>query len=127
MMVHIVWIMGLVITLCGITALFKPDWMKKFIVFISKGKLVYLAAGLKILMGVVFLIFARECKWTGFIVAVGILSAAGATIFCLIPFIKITVYLTWWQNRPAWVYRLWGILAAAFGIALMYGGFPQAS
>jgi hypothetical protein len=43
----------------------------------------------------------------------------------MIPFIKITVYLTWWQNRSLWVYRLWGISAAAFGIVLMYGGFPQ--
>jgi hypothetical protein len=117
--------MGLVITLCGISALFKPDWMKKFIVFISKGKLVYLAAGLKILMGIVFLIFATQCKWTGFIIAVGILSVVGATVFCLIPYIKITVYLTWWKNRPMWLYRLWGLTAVVFGIALMYGGFPQ--
>lgn len=123
-MVHIVWVVGLIITLCGITAVFKPNWMKKYITFISKGKLVYSAAALKVLMGIVFLIFATQCKWTGFIIAVGILSAVGATVFCMIPFIKITVYLTWWQNRPLWVYRLWGIAATVFGSALMFGGFP---
>lgn len=122
---HIVWIIGLVITLWGITTLFKPNWMKKFVTLIGKGKLVYFVAGLKVLMGILFLIFATQCKWTGFIIVIGILTAAGATVFCMIPSIKITAYLTWWQTRPSWMYRLWGISAAIFGIALMYGGFPQ--
>ena len=124
-MVHLIWIIGLLITLWGITAMFKPDWMKKFITFISKGKLVYPVAALKVLMGILFLIFATQCKWTGFIIAIGILSATGATVFCMLPYSKIKAYLNWWQTRPAWMYRLWGISAAGFGIALMYGGFPQ--
>ena len=40
---------------------------------------------------------------------------------------KIEAYLNWWQIRPAWVYRVWGVLAALFGLLVMYAGFPQAT
>mgnify|MGYP000109070267 CR=1 FL=1 len=124
-MVHIVWIVGVLTALCGVLAIFKPNWMKAYIRFISRGRLFYGVIALKIVIGILFLIFARECKLPWAIIAVGILSAVGAAVFGLLPVIKIKAYLNWWQIRPDWMYRVWGILAIAFGLLIMYIGFPK--
>ena len=124
-MVHSVWIVGVLTALCGVCAIFRPDWMKAWIRFASKGRLFYGVVALKIVIGLLFLIFARECQFSGVIIAIGILSAAGATVFGLLPVVKIQAYLNWWQIRPNWMYRVWGILASVFGILVMYAGVPK--
>lgn len=126
-MEHIVWIVGIITALMGILALFKPEWMKKSIHFFSKGRFFYGAIVLKIVIGILFLIFARECHWPIVIIVIGIFTAGGTIAFGLLPAIKIKAYLNWWLIRPAWVYRVWGILAALFGLLVMYAGFPQTS
>ena len=126
-MVHIVWIVGVLTALIGILAVFKPEWMKKYIRFVSRGRLFYAVIALKIVIGIVFLIFARSCQLPWVIIVIGIFTAGGTTVFGLLPVIKIKAYLNWWLIRPAWVYRVWGILAALFGLLVMYAGFPQAT
>jgi len=124
-MAHFVWIVGTLIAVWGVTALFRPDWMKKIITFVSKGKLVYFIAGIKIIIGIIFLVLATNCKLPPVIIVIGILSAGGATLFCMLPFSKITAYMEWWKKRPLWIYRVWGVAAAIFGGLLMYAGVPK--
>ena len=123
-MVHIIWLTGAVTALLGITILFKPLWMRQMITFINKGKSVYAAAGSKIVLGVIFLVMARDCGHPKVIIALGILMTFGPILFCLLPFAKIQAYMNWWIARPVWMYRLWGIVAALFGAFVMYAGVP---
>ena len=109
----------------AITVLFKPDWMKKTVGFFNKGRMVYLVIGLKNTIGIIFLIFARECRWTEFIIVIGILIISGTTLFCMLPLEKIKAYLNWWLARPVWMYRLWGVAATLFGGLLILGGLPK--
>jgi hypothetical protein len=76
-------------------------------------------------MGILFLIFARECHWPIVIIVIGIFTAGGTAVFGMLPDIKIKAYLNWWQIRPMWVFRVWGMLAVAFSLLVMYAGFPQ--
>lgn len=126
-MANIVWIIGALTAVWGVSAVIMPGWMKACIEFIFKKRLAYLAVAMKIIGGVVFLVFARECNIPWFILTIGLLTAGGSILFCLLPFTKIQAYLQWWLNRPLWLYRLWGVLAAAFGGLLMYAGVPRAS
>jgi hypothetical protein len=124
-MVHFVWFMGVVTAVWRIVVLFKPTWLKQLAGFLSKGKVVYAVAGLKILIGVFFLILATQCKLTGVIIALGILTAGGSIIFCLLPFTKIKAYMKWWTAQPLWMYRLWAIVAVLLGGLIMYAGVPK--
>ena len=124
-MAYFVCVVGALTTAWAITVLFKPDWMKKFIGFILKGRMVYLVIGLKNTVGIIFLIFARECRWTLFIIILGVLITSGTTLFCMLPLEKIKAYLNWWLARPAWMYRLWGVVAALFGVLLIWAGIPR--
>ena len=124
-MAYFVCVVGALTAAWAITVLFKPDWMKKAIGFLNKGRMVYFVIGLKNTIGIVFLIFARECRWTWFVITIGILMISGTTLFCMLPLEKIKAYMNWWLARPVWMYRLWGVLAALFGGLLIWGGMPK--
>lgn len=124
-MVHLVWIIGALTAAWGICVLFRPIWLRQCMILFNKGKLVYVAAGVKIILGVVFLIVATQCKLPKVIIAVGILMAGGSILFCLLPFAKIQRFMNWWIARPVWVYRLWAMLAVLFGGLIMYTGIPK--
>ena len=124
-MVHFVWIMGALTAAWAISVQFKPDWMKRSITFINKGKLVYLVAGIKVLIGIIFLILSTHCRQTWVVIIIGILMTGGATLFCMLPHEKIKTYLNWWLARPVWMYRLWGVVAILFGGLLIWAGMPK--
>lgn len=123
---HLVWIIGAIIAIWGITVLFKPDWMKHLMATFEKRKfLIYFTAGIKIIIGVVFLILATKCKWPWVIIILGIMTAGGSIIFCMLPYDKIKAFMTWWENRPIWLYRVWAVLATLLGGFIMYAGVPK--
>jgi hypothetical protein len=124
-MAYFVCVVGALTAAWAITVLFKPNWMKKAIEFFQKGRMVYLVIGLKNAIGIIFLIFARECRWTLFVIIIGVLMISGTTLFCMLPLEKIKAYLNWWLARPVWMYRLWGILATLFGALLIWAGIPK--
>lgn len=124
-MAYFVCVVGALTAAWAMTVLFKPNWMKKSISFIQKGRMVYFVIGLKNAAGILFLIFARECRWTGFVIVIGILMTYGTTLFCMLPLEKIKAYLGWWLAQPVWMYRLWAVLAAIFGGLLIWAGIPK--
>ena len=124
-MAYFVCAVGALTAAWAVTVLFKPDWMKKAIGFIQKGRMVYLVIGLKNTVGIIFLIFARECRWTVFIIILGVLITSGTTLFCMLTLEKIKAYLNWWLARPVWMYRSWAVLTALFGLLLIWGGMPK--
>jgi hypothetical protein len=123
-MENFVWIIGALIAVWGIIAIIFPVGMKNMIGWIGKGRMVYFGAAIKILFGLILLIFARGCRIPWIILTIGLLTAGGTILFCGLPFVKIQAYLKWWQSRPLWLYRVWGLAAAVFGGLIMYAGVP---
>ena len=124
-MAYFVCLVGALTAAGAIMVLFKPAWLNKAIGFIQKGRMVYVVIGLKNTVGIIFLIFARECRWTVFIIVLGVLITSGTTLFCMLSLEKIKAYLGWWLARPVWVYRLWGVVTALFGLLLIWAGMPK--
>lgn len=124
-MVHFVWLIGALTAVWGIAVLFKPVRLRQTVILFRKGKIVYVNAGVKVVIGIIFLILARECNLPWVIITLGILMVAGPVLFCLLPFAKIQAYMNWWIAQPVWVYRVWAVLAALFGALMMYAGVPK--
>ena len=124
-MAHIVWLIGALMAVTGIAALFKPVWMRQMLILVNKGRLVYAVAAVKIVIGVIFLILATQCRMPKVIIALGILTAGGSILFCLLPFAKIRRFMNWWIARPLWLYRVWGVAATLVGGLILYAGVPQ--
>jgi len=124
-MAHIIWIIGALIALWGISAVLKPDWMKRFITFTAAGNRWRLAAAVKVVVGVVFLILATASRISWVIIVIGILTAGGSIIALTLKPEKMQAMMHWWQQRPLWMYRLWGVVAVLFAALIIYAGWPK--
>ena len=125
-MYHSVWILGAFTALWGVMAIFRPDWMKKFVDKMAIGQRFRGAAAVKITVGVLFLIFARQCRYDLVITVIGILMAGGSVLVILsLKPETIQAWIAWWQRRPVWVFRLWGIFAVLFGGLVIVAGLPK--
>ena len=83
-MLIVVRVVGVLIVGMGVAFLLKPKLYKQYVAFWQPGKRLYLGAILAILIGVIFLLAATQCRLVGFIVALGIISLAkGIMLFTL--------------------------------------------
>lgn len=124
-MVHIVWIVGTLIAVLGVVVLIVPKVLRKWLSFFSKGRLVYIPVVLRIVLGVLFLIYARETHVPWVIILFGILMTGAGIIFLVMPYQNTDKLLKWWIDQPIWVYRVWAIVAAVLGGIIMYAGVPE--
>jgi hypothetical protein len=125
-MVHLVWMIGAMIGAWGLLAVFTPEKMRSFVRFMAKEKRYYLAAIFRFIIAVIFLILARDVQHTRIILFLGLLFLAGGILVLVIPGPRIKGMLDWWIAKPLWVYRLWGVVAAMFGVLIIYAGWPAA-
>lgn len=124
-MQHTIWIIGAIMALSGIAAVLKPDWMKRMMVFFTVRHRYQAAAAVKLIIGVLFLIFARECRLWQVIAVLGILIAGGNLGALLIKPETAQKFMLWWQKQPFWVYRLWGVSGVLLAALIIYAGWPQ--
>lgn len=123
-MVHIIWIVGTLIAILGVVVLIVPNVLRKWLSFFSKGKLVYIPIVIRIILGVIFLIYAMQATVPWVIILFGILMTGAGVIFLVMPYRNTDKLLKWWQKQPVWVYRVWAVLAAVLGGIIMYAGVP---
>lgn len=121
-MKYSVWFIGAFICAWGIAATIKPNWMKRMVEFLAIGRRFWMAAAVKVVAGVIFLVFARECRMPGLIFLIGILMAGGSLLTMTLEPVKVQKLMQFAQNRPLWLYRCWGVLAMIFGGLVLYAG-----
>lgn len=111
---------GIVIVALAIAYLLKPDVMKYIIEFFKKGKRIYLAGLIRLVLAVVFLLAAHECRIASVIIFFGILLlVSGLLIFVLRP--EGIIYIAdWVQRQSLFVLRLFALTAFIIGAIIIY-------
>lgn len=119
-MITIIWILAALVFVEGITFLVNPQLYKKIAGIVKKGKLPWLAALLRIAIGIFLLIAATKCEQTVIIVIIGlIMVAAGIAMFAM-GIEKLKNMIAWFMIRPDWQIRALAILAILFSGLLIY-------
>ncbi len=115
----VILVIGIVIVLWGIWIVVKPGVVKAILTRL-KGPLIYIPALLRIALGVVFLVSARECQYKWIVIAFGVLFfAAGIGMFMIKP-ARLRAFFERWANRAPLTIRVLGIIAAAIGGVIAY-------
>jgi hypothetical protein len=112
-------IVGLVIAAVGIVYIIKPNVMNRIIEFFKKGKHLYIAAPVRLAFAVVFLVGARECRYSWVIFAFGILFLITGILVLVLGPKKLTPILEWWLKQPILLLRLMALIAVAIGIVII--------
>ena len=119
-MVAFVKLFGIFLVGFGVAYLIKPNIIKQYMAFWKIGKRLYLGGALALLIGIIFLFAAAQCRWRGIIVAFGILSVAKGIWLLVISQEKAISILDWWAKRPITFLRVHAIFAVALGVLLIY-------
>jgi uncharacterized protein YjeT (DUF2065 family) len=113
-------IIGLLIVLEGILFLLKPELLRRIAEFFSQGKRAYIAAGVRIVLGVVFLLAASQCRIVWVIIALGLLLLLSGIVMLTIRHERLKSIINWWRQRSAGVLRIVAVVVAALGIVVLY-------
>ena len=112
--------LGIFIALIGIVYLLRPDFIKRLMEFIKKGKRIYLAALVRFTLAVVFLAGARECGYPWLIFAFGILFLISGLLILILGPEKIRRLLDWYQCQSTLIFRVIALIVLAFGAAVIF-------
>jgi len=111
---------GIFIILAAIWLIIKPQICAKVMGFLVRGRMVYLVGILRLAIGLLLLISARECEHTRVVIALGILFLiSGASVF-IIRLDKIKTTLNWFSKRSTTMIRLIALLPLAIGAVIIW-------
>lgn len=118
----VVVVFGLIMLGISTAILAAPERLKRMLrVFLDKQGF-GVAVGIRIVVGILFLMAASETRAPSFITAVGILFIVAGVAIPFIGRARIDRLANWWLERPDWVLRMWAAAAGALGGVLVWCG-----
>ncbi len=117
-MVLIVKLVSIAIIVYGCLIILRPDTLKKVIEKAKEGNLIYIASGVKGVIGLLFLIAAASCSVPWIIRFFGALSIFGAIVAFVIKRSVIVSIMDWVEKQPARFNYYYGILALLMGVLM---------
>jgi len=123
--ISVVSIIGLAVLLEGVLFLIKPGALKVILRFFAKGRNLYIAGAIRIVLGIVFLYYAQSCRISWLILVLGIVLCVSGLAFFGIKIEKLKAILNWWEQRSTITLRIIAIATVAIGAVLIYAGSPQ--
>lgn len=112
---------GALIVVEGILFIINPLLMRKLIEFFIKGKLIYIAGVIRVILAILFLTLASQCAHPWLIILFGIAFLIGAIVIFALELEKIKNMLRWWLTQKDYMIRIVGSIAAILGLLIIYG------
>lgn len=87
----------------------------------------HLAAGIRVVLGVAFLVAAGESRSPLFLRVLGWILIVTGALTPVLGLRRFEALLEWWTRQPATFRRCWAGLAAVIGAAIAWAGVPGAA
>jgi energy-coupling factor transporter transmembrane protein EcfT len=98
----------------------KPDIMKRLMEFFKQGRRMYFAAMIRLVLAVVFLLAARQCRHFWVIFVFGVLFIISGLLVFILGLEKVKSYISWWQKQPLVLLRVVALIGLAIGAIIIY-------
>jgi hypothetical protein len=82
---------------------------------------IYLAIGVRVVLGVLFILAAADTKWPLLFEILGYLMLLAAAVIAVVGKERLTRFIMWWVNMPLAGVRVWLVVGFAFGLLILYG------
>ncbi len=82
----------------------------------------YLAVAARLTFGIVFVLAAPATRFPSIVLAIGIISIVSAVTILILGTGRMRAFVEWFASRSHVFVRAWALLAAAFGVFLVYAG-----
>ena len=118
----VVLIVGLFVLGMAAAVLNSPERLKKMLRVFLERQALGLAAGIRIFVGILFLLAASDTRAPSFITAMGVFFILAGVAIPFIGSARIGRLATWWLERPDWVLRVWAVAAGTLGGVFVWCG-----
>ena len=116
----VVKIIGIGIMILGVAYFAQPGIMKWLMIFFKQGERIYISGVMRLVLGIVFLLSARECSIRWIIILCSIIFIAGSAVIFMLGPRKFEPFISWAERQPAWVLRIIAVFVAVFGGIIIY-------
>ena len=120
-MAIIVPVLGVVIAVIGVVGLADPRSLIKLVQHWQSPARFGFAVAIRVVLGVVFLAVAPDCRAPLVVRIVGVVSIVAAIAILILGRARLDAFIEWWLRRPA-LLRLSATMAIACGALLVYAG-----
>ena len=117
----VVTLFGTAIAALGILGLIRPASLIRFVSAawqLPTG--FYLAIILRLVLGVALIGAASGSRFPDTLGILGIISIVAALVASSVGFERLRAFVQWWIAQPSGFVRAWALVAAAFGVFLVY-------
>ncbi|MFH1830259.1 MAG: hypothetical protein ABH871_05745 [Pseudomonadota bacterium] len=119
-MEYIIKSIGILIAVLGVVFSTMPSLMTAVFEFVKKGKNVYGAAVIRIVLGGLLLWASPVATIMWMPLVIGILMVASGILIFVLGIARCHAFISWWEAKPEHLRRAMAIVAAFIGILLIY-------
>ncbi|RKY42772.1 MAG: hypothetical protein DRP85_01820 [Candidatus Makaraimicrobium thalassicum] len=117
-MILMVKLISIAVILYGCLIILRPDTLKRIFEFVKKENRVYIAGGIKAVIGIFLMLASSSCRVPWIVLFLGALSVFGGIAGFLIKKSAIIRIIEWWETRPGRDIALMGTIALLVGVLL---------
>lgn len=121
-MAIVVALFGVLVAGVGLLGVIRPDRLMAWISQWRGASRLWFAAGLRLVLGVVLLLAAPQCRAPEVIRILGWITLVAALLLPLLGARRFDAFVDWWLAREPGFIRTWSLLAVAVGGFLIYAG-----
>ena len=114
-------LIGLLIASLGLFFVVRADMFRRTLNVLLAGTWLYVFGAVRVVFGILFLIFANKCVHPWLIIFLGIMIIITSIIIFALDMHKLRKFLRWWLRQNNLVIRLPGIMAFLIGLLVVYG------
>jgi len=123
-MASIVVVFGVAVGLLGMIGVVRPTQLIRFVETMWQSPAGFrLAIALRLVLGMILIAAAPDCRFPQLIRILGIFSLVTAAATAALGHERLRSFVQWWVGRPSGFVRGWSLAAAAFGCLLVYAAF----
>ncbi len=119
---YLVAIGGLLMLVLSVLALLTPKRVVAVLLRWPAKRRFLFAVGVRLILGIIFLVGAPDTRFPAFISIVGIIVVAAAVILLLLGPTKVDAMIQWWLHRSRAFMRVWALVGVILSALILYAG-----
>jgi len=119
-MIMVIKAIGLIMAVMGVAIIAIPKNLVKVIPFFKKSKRIYIVGVVRIVLAVIFLLSASQCRWPWVIAVFGILTLVSGVLIFALKLKVIRAILDWFHEKSDMVLRIIGSVIVIIGLLIVF-------
>lgn len=118
-MVFLAKMIGMALVAVGVLVMVRPSAVKQILDFWKEGNRLYGMGVVRIVVGVILLLAARESAIPWLVAIIGLLPITGGIVIFVMGLDKSKKLIELWHSKPNKVYRKFSVIPIAIGAVLI--------